>query len=139
MRYLIYLILTVSTSLSAGTIHNWVDENGNVNYGDAPPNSAKSENVRVQSAPSNPGKALPRLGTSDNGAATNKDVATKQKQENEQQASIVCENARQDLQIITNSGRVRLKQADGSTRFLSADEIAERRAAAEADVDRYCN
>ena len=139
MRYLIYLILTVSTSLSAGTIHKWVDENGNVNYGDAPPNSAKSENVRVQSAPTNPGKALPRLGTSDSGAATNSDVATKQKQENEQQASIVCENARQDLQVITNSSRVRLKQADGSTRFLSADEIAERRAAPESDVDRYCN
>jgi hypothetical protein len=138
MRYLIYLILTVTTSLSAGTIHKWVDENGNVYYGDAPPISAKSENVRVQSAPSNPGKALPRLSTSDKDSKDT-ELTKKQKQEDETQASIVCENAREDLQVISNSSRIRLKQPDGSTRFLSADEIAERKAAAEADIDRYCN
>ena len=136
MRYLIYLILTVTTSLSAGTIHKWVDDNGNVHYGDAPPISAKSENVRVQSAPSNPGKALPRLNTPDK---ADTEVTQNQKQEDAEQASIVCENAREDLQVISSSSRVRLKQADGSTRFLSADEIAERKATAEADVDRFCN
>ena len=57
MRYLTYLVLVVSTSLNAGTIHKWVDENGNVHYGDAPPVKTKTENVRVQAAPSNPGKS----------------------------------------------------------------------------------
>jgi hypothetical protein len=52
MRYLTYLVLVVSTSLNAGTIHKWVDENGNVHYGDAPPVKTKTENVRVQSASS---------------------------------------------------------------------------------------
>ena len=49
MRYLIYplvgLILAISTSLNAGTIQKWVDDKGNVHYGDAPPVEVKSENV----------------------------------------------------------------------------------------------
>jgi hypothetical protein len=140
MRYLIYLILTVTTSLSAGTIHKWVDDNGNVHYSDAPPVSSNSENIRVQSAPSNPGKALPRLNTSQKSNDSGNEGMTKQQsQENAEQAAIVCGNARQDLQVISSSSRIRLKQADGSTRFLSDDEIAERKTAAEADVDRYCN
>ena len=61
MRYLIYLTLLASASLNAGSIHKWTDADGNVFYGDTPPVSAKTEGVRVQSAPSNPGKALPRL------------------------------------------------------------------------------
>jgi len=69
MRYLIFLILVVSTSLHAGTIQKWVDENGNVHYGDAPPVSTKTENISVQSAPSNPGKALPRLSTEETDGA----------------------------------------------------------------------
>ena len=136
MRYLIYLILMVSTSLSAGTIHKWVDENGNVHYSDAPPVSAKTESVRVQSKPTNTGKALPRLNSSANAqqAATGNSNGN-QKQE---QAKMVCENARQDLQVISSTTRVRLKEPDGSSRFLTPEEIADRKAQAEADVEKYC-
>lgn len=134
MRYLIYLILTVSTSLTAGTIHKWVDEDGTVHYGDSPPVAAQTESVRVQSRPSNTGKALPRLNSPNNAQQ-----AAGKKQGSADQARIVCENARQDLNIITSSTRIKLKEPDGSTRFLSAEEIAERKAQAEADIESYCN
>ena len=136
MRYLLFLILMVSTSLTAGTIHKWVDENGNVHYSDAPPVSARTENVRVQSKPSNTGKALPRLNSSaDPQQAAAGSTNDKQKQE---QAKMVCENARQDLQVISATTRVRLKEPDGSSRFLTPEEIADRKAQAEADVKKYC-
>ena len=67
MRFLIFLALLVTVPLQAGTIKKWVDEEGNVYYGDSPPISVKTENVRVLSAPSNPGKALPRLSSPGNG------------------------------------------------------------------------
>jgi hypothetical protein len=133
MRYLTYLVLVVSTSVNAGAIHKWVDENGSVHYGDAPPVKTKTESVRVQSAPSNPGKALPRLSTPD------KQGDGEQPEVSEERASKICESARSDLSVITNSARVRLKMADGSERDMTDKEIADRKSRAQSEVDRYCN
>ena len=140
MRYLIYLMLLASTSLNAGSIHKWVDEEGNVYYGDAPPLSVQTEGVRVQSAPSDPGKALPRLSTpksettpdgSSPDVAANTDVP-------EDQAKIACEKAQEDLQVIGRSNRIKLRSADGSTRYMTTEEIEERKTQSEADIERFC-
>jgi hypothetical protein len=139
MRYLIYLLLATSTSLTAGSIQKWTDENGNVHYGDAPPVSTKSEDVRVQSAPSNPGKALPRLNSSDDSDQAAGDNDEDNKQEgSEEQSSNNCAVARSDLDIINNSIRVKLQEPDGNIRYLSESEIAERKAVAQAQVSRFC-
>jgi hypothetical protein len=139
MRYLIYLLLATSTSLTAGSIQKWTDENGNVHYGDAPPVRTKSEDVRVQSAPSNPGKALPRLNSSDDSDQAAGDNDEDNKQEgSEEQSSKNCAVARSDLDIINNSIRVKLQEPDGNIRYLSESEIAERKAVAQAQVSRFC-
>ena len=141
MRYLIYLTLLASTSLTAGSIHKWTDADGNVFYGDAPPISAKTEGVWVQSAPSNPGKALPRLSTQGNEADTAGESAATTSNGNAvpaDQAKVACDNANKDLEIIQSSSRVKLKLADGSTRYLTSEEIDERRAQAESEIQRFC-
>ena len=139
MRYLIYLILAISTSLNAGTIRKWTDENGYVHYGDAPPVKTRSEDVRVLSAPSNPGKALPRLNASDDSgqAAGGNDEGNNQEVSDEQ-ASKICASARADLDIINNSIRIKLQEPDGNVRYLNESEIAERKAASQAEVTRFC-
>ena len=71
MKYFIYLLVMVSTSLGAGEILKWTDEDGNVFYGDAPPLEAITEPVRVIGAPSNPGRALPRLSDGNSGGNSN--------------------------------------------------------------------
>ncbi|MCP4765586.1 MAG: DUF4124 domain-containing protein [Gammaproteobacteria bacterium] len=138
MRNLIYLILVASTSLQAGTILKWVDENGNVHYGDAPPATTKTENVSVQSAPSNPGKALPRLST-EQSDDTGGDGSADSENVSDDQAQSLCDSARNDLEIISTSNNIQLKQADGSTRYMSADEVEQRRVSSQAQADRYCN
>jgi hypothetical protein len=144
MHYSIYpmlvLILTVftslnSTSLNAGAIHKWVDDQGNVHYSDAPPAKTVSKNVRVQSAPSDPGKALPRLNTPDPSSET---TQSEQKVPEEQAANI-CASAKADLEVIGNSDRIQLQTADGSLRYLTDEEIAERKASSQTEVDRFCN
>jgi len=137
MRYLIYLTLLASTSLNAGSIHKWTDADGNVFYGDAPPISAKTEDVWVQSAPSNPGKALPRL-SSPGGEAGAAATAGNGNAVPADQAKIACDNAQNDLEIIQSSSRVKLKLADGSTRYLTTEELDERRAQAESEIERFC-
>ena len=139
MRYLICALLLICLPLHAGTIKKWVDEDGNVHYGDSPPVSAKTENVRVLSAPSNPGKALPRLnnGNAEGGesAGGGGDASNRVPAD---QAKAACDAAQEDLQVINSSSRIRLKSPDGTTRYMSTDEIEQRKSQAEADVKQFC-
>ena len=134
MRYSIYLVLILSTSLSAGTIHKWVDDEGNVHYGDAPPVSTTSETVRVQSAPSDPGKALPRLSTQ--GGA---DSAADKSGVPGDQAEISCQRAKDDLKVINSSDRIKLIAADGTSSYMTSEEIDERKLQSQSDIDKFCN
>jgi hypothetical protein len=144
MRYLIYLILAISTSLNAGSIHKWTDEKGNVHYGDVAPVKTRSEDVRVLSAPSNPGKALPRLNSTDdsaqaeNGNVGNGNAAGNDQEVSDEQASNICASARADLDIINNSIRIKLQEPDGNIRYLNESEIAARKADSQTEVDRFC-
>ncbi len=141
MRYMIYLTLMTSMSLHAASIHKWTDADGNVSYGDAPPISAKTEDVRLQSAPSNPGKALPRLASPGSEAAPDSEpTATADNDEGfpADQAESICTSARQDMEVIERSNRIKLKDVDGSTRYLTAEEIDDRRTQATADIEDYC-
>ena len=144
MRYSIYLVLILSTSLSAGTIHKWVDDEGNVHYGDAPPVSTTSETVRVQSAPSDPGRALPRLSTqSGESGSASSDGSTGSAADKSgvpaDQAELTCQRARKDLKVISSSDRIKLQAADGTSRYMTSEEIDERKQQSQSDIDKFCN
>ncbi|MEM7562025.1 MAG: DUF4124 domain-containing protein [Pseudomonadota bacterium] len=143
MRYLLFLTLLLSTALQAGAIHKWVDEEGNIHYGDAPPVTVKTESVRVQSAPSNPGKSLPRLSTTGGDDATDSGTpagaSTDSPEVPKDQAKAACDQAKADLQVISRSSRIKLQSADGTERYLTTEEIEERKQTAQADVERFCN
>ena len=144
MRYLFFLSIVIfSTSIQAGSIHKWVDEDGNVHYGDAPPVTAKTESVRVQSAPTNPGRSLPRLNNQGGEAAgsesTNAGSTAAGGGVPADQAKIACDQARDDLKVINRSSRIKLRTADGGERYLTTEEIAQRKQQAEADIQQFCN
>ncbi|MCP3689089.1 MAG: DUF4124 domain-containing protein [Gammaproteobacteria bacterium] len=136
MRYFIYLILLISTSIHAGGIKKWTDAEGNVYYGDSPPVNVTTQEVKVTSAPSNTGKALPRLNASDS-TETSTDEPGPDKVPADQ-AKAACDIAREDLSTIKGNKRIKLKSADGTTRYMTTEEIAERRKKAEEDVKSFC-
>ena len=140
MRYIICLLLVVSTSLSAGSIHKWVDDEGNVHYGDSPPASAKSSNVRVQSAPSNPGKPLPRLSDPESPEATAAANANggNGSEVSEEQASAICAAAQRNLDVINNNDIIRTQAADGTWQDMTPDQVAMRKAQHEEEVKLHC-
>lgn len=131
MKALIILSVLFSASLSAGGIHKWIDSEGNTHYGDAPPVSSKTEQVRVQGVPSDPGKALPRLAKDKQGKTNGSEVPA-------DQAAIACQNARDDLAVINSSSRIQMKSTDGSLRYMSTEEIATRKEKSEADIEQFC-
>ncbi len=143
MRIIICLIIMTSSSLFAGSILKWVDEDGNIHYGDAPPIAVETERVRVLSAPNNPGKALPRLSTDGSTGNSNNRGTNVANQENfklpADQAKIACEEATADLKVINSSNRIRLRSADGTTRYMTTEEIDARRKIAEKDVSLHCS
>ena len=143
MRYIICLFILISSSAYASSIHKWVDEEGNTHYGDAPPASVTTKQLKVDVAPSNPGKALPRLGTGDpesGGGSTSTNSAGSGKADKvpEDQAKTACERAQADLKVIKSSERVRLKNADGTSRYMTTEEIKARLEASEKDVKSFC-
>ncbi len=138
MRTLFWLTCLFIAPLQAGEIHKWVDADGNIHYGDAPPVNVNTQNVRVQRAPSNPGRALPRLLNGDEAENAENTVARQGPDPDATPEEIACSNAREDLEVIANSDRIRLQQADGESRYMTAEEIASRKAQAEADVQQYC-
>jgi hypothetical protein len=142
MKYLVCLFILISSSVYAGSIHKWVDEEGNTHYGDAPPASVTAQELRVDVAPSDPGKALPRLGTSDSASASSGGSTNAGKPVSkvpEDQAKTACEQAQGDLKIISSNSRIRLKNADGSSRYMTTEEIKARQENAEKDVKEFCN
>jgi hypothetical protein len=142
MKYLICLFILFSSSAYAGSIHKWVDEDGNTHYGDAPPASTTTKELKVDTVPSDPGKALPRLGTSDSGSATtganNSGSTNSGSKVPDDQAKAACEQAQGDLKIIQSSSRVRLKNPDGTSRYMTTEEIKSRQQKAEEDVKSFC-
>ncbi len=138
MRRLVFLVALVSSSLYAGEIRKWIDEDGNVHYGDAPPSSVSSQSVRVIGAPSNPGKPLPRLSTSESAPETASNDSSSSKVP-EDQAKLACDQARGDLQVINTSSRIRLKNADGTSRYMTTGEIESRRESSEKDIAEFCS
>jgi hypothetical protein len=131
MRYMFLLLLLFSASAFAGSIHKWVDENGNTHYGDSPPVQAATQSVKVTGTPSDTGKALPRLAKPDGESSSSADVSA-------DQAKILCEQSKADLHIIKNSSRIKITQADGIDRFLTTEEVKQRSDKASNDVEKYC-
>jgi len=145
MKRILIALIFATTSSYAGSIQKWVDENGNVHYGDNPPVSIKAQKINVSRPPSNPGKPLPRLGNlnkdkkNENGS-TSEDPGNPQQtaQDSDEEKAKACKTARNNLDIVVRSDNVRLRLPDGSERELSDKEMDERRTRYEQEIKRYC-
>ena len=140
MKHLILTLLFIGFSVHAAGIKKWTDENGQVHYGDSPPAQTSSESVRVSRPPSNPGRPLPRFSSQSNEATNDPTDATQQTaaQTSEEQSQQICDQATKDLSVIKRSSRIRLQSADGESRYMTKEEIEERRKLAESDIEKYC-
>lgn len=139
-RFLIPIIL-ISCNGYAASIQKWVDESGEVHYGDSPPPATQTQPISVSRPPSNPGKPLPRLTGSQGEDKAASDSSANKKPQNrttEQASQQVCEKARENLATIQSSTIIRLRQTDGTERVLNDQEIDERRQQFENDVKQYC-
>ena len=138
-RFLIPVLFIIGNSYAAG-IQKWVDEKGNIHYGDRPPVKAKTQTINVTHPPTNPGKPLPRLsnGNKDKEESTNETQQNTQKPRTNKKNQELCEKYKANYNIISTSDVIRAKEKDGSERFLSDKEVDERRKKLEQNIKLYC-
>lgn len=141
MFILMSIIFITCNSIAAG-IQKWVDEGGQIHYGDSPPARVSSEPIKVSRPPSDPGKPLPRFTPGEDAEEQvdeHPDQQAPVKETSEEQAREACEKAQKDLKILKRSTRIRLKQSDGSVHYMTREEIEQRLEQTEEDIKLFCN
>lgn len=141
-----------ATSAWGGTVYRWVDENGNVQFSENPPSDRQSEQTGYRtgrsssSGDSGPSMSSPQRSDrstsvaepAEEAAETPAELTQEQIDDLAGQHQANCETARAGLETIANNPRIRVEE-DGEMRFLSPDEIEERREQMESVQAESCN
>lgn len=128
---------------SSAEVFKWVDEKGAIHYGDRKPDGVESKTLKLKSAP--PAAAA--------ASETNQNIADTLAKEREKAAETEyqgkydqeqknldkerCRIAKENLATIDNKARIKIEE-NGQQRYLTPEEIAEKRAEMQKIVDTEC-
>jgi vacuolar-type H+-ATPase subunit I/STV1 len=123
-------------------IYRWVDDEGAVHYSDIKPNNRQTESIRTRS-----GTASADGGSDPVSRAREMEDQKQQQEEIAQRASQIekdkaetlekCDAIRENLKKIEENSRIRIEE-EGKLRFLSAEEIIERKSGYQKLLDEFC-
>lgn len=130
------ILFLLSSPLSA-SVYKWVDESGQVHYGERPGNT-EAEKVTIRQNET----TKPRIIKSDK---ENTDSDKEQKAEepakpkhSKKQQRQYCNEAKSDLATINNHGRLREIDEKGEYTFLSEEQRQQRIATAQKKAGDFC-
>ncbi|HTN32839.1 MAG TPA: DUF4124 domain-containing protein [Marinobacter sp.] len=143
---LLSLLIAVvpGTALSA-SVYKWTDDKGVTHFGDHQPTGMSAEKVNVRSGTSSkasdgrqsPQERLGELQEQQEGQAEERRETAVQ-EANRKQREANCETARSNLKVIDSNARIRVEE-NGEQRYLSPEEIAEKRVKFEEIAEQNCN
>ncbi|UTF61744.1 DUF4124 domain-containing protein [Gilvimarinus sp. DA14] len=116
---------------AAETFYKWVDEDGNTHFGTRPPNGVKSTAIQPKTGHSEP-VDYSHMTPEQQSAQSSSAQAEAQKDPER------CEAARQNAEVLGRGGRVREPTDDGSFRYLSEEEKADRLQQAQEAIEQSC-
>lgn len=149
-------LVLFSLSFAAAAIaqpYKWVDQNGKVQYGDAPPPGVKATPLRPQpAAQPAPAPVVPsaakkgRLSPAEQEADfRRRRLEAEKEREKQAQAEQLADGKRencaraQEMQRTLASGRVSRTDAQGERYFLDDNKVAQETAKARQAVEQWCN
>ncbi len=106
-----------ASAVFAESYYRWKDETGQVHYGSRPPHGVEAVKIKAHGGGTSEvesDKASQKM-TQEEKVDPQAIIAQRQKQ---------CEEERNRLSTLKSSGRIRMTQEDGSTRYLTAEEVA---------------
>ncbi len=141
----LFILLIGTANPGHAEIYRWVDDNGAVHYSDKKPNNRQSETVHAQTGKSSSTTATgespqQRAQALDAQQQKATEIAQREAAMAEEKAKVdaQCETIRENLKKIEENNRIKVEEK-GSTRFLSAEEIIERKNSFQKMLDEHCN
>lgn len=139
------LLLAVVPGVSMGaSVYKWTDENGVTHFGDRQPTGAKSDKVNVRSGSASstssnrpsPTERVNALEEREQEAAEKRRESAAEEARQKQRAAN-CSTAQTNLEVMANNARIRIEE-EGEMRYLTPEEIAEKRTRFEEIVAENC-
>lgn len=130
--------LSSASTVMAAEYWRWKGEDGVIHYGSTPPKGVEAEKVVTYGGVS---KSANTNTNSQSNGDTAEDTEPKVELTPEMQAlkKERCEEERKRLAVFEKPGRIRMKQADGSTKYLSVEEIQKEIATTKQVIADTCN
>ena len=149
------LLLATLSFGAHGEIYKWVDADGAVHYSDIKPNAknatrikastgqssrAADESTESDTASTQADDPQGRAQTLDDQKKTTQDIADRQAEMDKAKAELdeKCAAIRDNLKKIEENSRIRIEDK-GQVRFLSAEEIIEKKQTFQKMLDESCN
>ena len=124
-------------SALAGSVYKWKDADGNVHYGDQQPQGLSSQRLNIHTGESSSSSGEGTTGKDNSKASAATGDATQSAQKMGKAQADNCDAARKNLEIINSFSRITVEE-NGQKRYLTPDEIAQKKKGYQAIVDRDC-
>lgn len=145
MRAIALTLLLTTAGLAQAAMYKWVDEDGNVHYGQRPPAGRPYERMRPAPRPSTPPEQadtrLEQLRRQIEEAGRAREEADRKAAAQQAEAARRRQNcaiARRNLANLEMGGRKKLVGPDGVAYFPTPEEIEAKKAAARKAIEENC-
>lgn len=124
-------ILTIPAFAAAQSVYKWTDENGVIHFGDRKPTGKQSESVSIRTGKGSssnsmsPQQKVQQIEDEEAEVKENETLSAADQARQKQRAAN-CETARNNLALIGTGSRIKA-QEDGEERYLTPEEIAEKK------------
>ena len=131
----------------AGDIYKWVDEDGNVHYGDKPAGD-DPQRLAIASQPTDPARVQAQLQTGAEtrasarearAAAAEEEEALEEQRAEAAELAQKCEQARATMQRFVTSRRLYREDDDGERTYLDEAEMQAARQRVEDQISQHCS
>lgn len=138
-------ILFALVAVSANAeIYKWTDENGQIHYSDKKPKAQKdAKQIKVNTGKGNTANSgggssnEPKPNTPEKEQALQQKAENLSKKQTQQASDEKCNAVRENIAKMTEGARLRINE-NGQMRFLSPEEIADKRKTYQAFLDESC-
>ncbi len=125
--------LSTSQTVEAESFYKWTDDEGTIHYTRTPPKGRDAQKINTQTKTSKPVNYNKPQSESEK-ASTGTTTVTAESTKNPAR----CEQAHKNLKTLSNAARVRITTPEGEKRYLSPDELQNKKKEMQKAIKESC-
>jgi Domain of unknown function (DUF4124) len=136
---LLTILWITPTTHASKDFYKWQDENGVTHYSAHPPSKKQTQKEPTKVRATNLDYDAPPQASNDANPKDKEKTKAGTPPITQEKSSELCEVAKNNLKMIEENARIRVKDGDkGEYRYLTTEEIQSRKADAQKQVDENC-